>query len=155
MITLTREEAQQVLDALEDAADHIGCPDDDDAIGVARRTLRTRLAQPEPEPVAWTYDSFNWENWGEGSWQITVSQRKEREDQQPLYTAPPQRVYCLCGDGIVADDGALCGTCVAAMNAVKQEPVAWHEPGSYSNVTVYKKWAEENKWLPLYKEKNT
>ena len=33
------------------------------------------------------------------------------------------------------------------------EPVAWHEPGSYSNVTVYKKWAEENKWLPLYKER--
>ena len=32
----------------------------------------------------------------------------------------------------------------------KQEPVAWHEPGSYSNVTVYKKWAEENGWLPLY-----
>jgi hypothetical protein len=48
-ITLTSEEAQQVLDALEDAADHIGCPDDDDAIGVARRTLRARLAQPEPE----------------------------------------------------------------------------------------------------------
>jgi broad specificity phosphatase PhoE len=46
-ITLTREEAQQVLDALEDAADHIGCPDDDDAIGIARRTLRNRLAQPE------------------------------------------------------------------------------------------------------------
>ena len=33
------------------------------------------------------------------------------------------------------------------------EPVAWHEPGSYSNVTVYKKWAEENKWFPLYKER--
>jgi hypothetical protein len=46
-ITLTREEAQQVLDALEDAADHIGCPDDDDAIGIARKALRARLAQPE------------------------------------------------------------------------------------------------------------
>jgi hypothetical protein len=30
------------------------------------------------------------------------------------------------------------------------EPVAWHEPGAYGNVTVYKKWAEENGWLPLY-----
>ena len=50
-ITLTRGEAQQVLDALEDAADHIGCPDDDDAIGIARRTLRARLAQPEPEQL--------------------------------------------------------------------------------------------------------
>ena len=33
------------------------------------------------------------------------------------------------------------------------EPVAWHEPGAYSNVTVYKQWAEENGWLPLYKER--
>lgn len=30
------------------------------------------------------------------------------------------------------------------------EPVAWHEPGAYSNVTVYEKWAKENGWLPLY-----
>jgi len=32
----------------------------------------------------------------------------------------------------------------------KQEPVAWHEPGAYGNVTVYKDWAKENNWLPLY-----
>jgi hypothetical protein len=59
MITLTREEAQQVLDALEDAADHIGCPDDDDAIGVTRRTLRARLAQPEHEWQGLTDDEMN------------------------------------------------------------------------------------------------
>jgi hypothetical protein len=35
------------------------------------------------------------------------------------------------------------------------EPVAWHEPGAYGNVTVHKDWAKENGWLPLYKEKNT
>jgi hypothetical protein len=44
-----RELMQQALDALEEAADHIGCPDDDDAIGVARKALRARLAQPERE----------------------------------------------------------------------------------------------------------
>jgi hypothetical protein len=32
----------------------------------------------------------------------------------------------------------------------KQEAVAWHEPGAYGNVTVYKKWANDNGWLPLY-----
>ena len=32
----------------------------------------------------------------------------------------------------------------------EQEPVAWHEPESYSNVTIHKKWAKENGWLPLY-----
>jgi len=43
----------------------------------------------------------------------------------------------------------------ARLSAPEPEPVAWHEPGAYGNVTVYKKWAEENKWLPLYEEKNT
>ncbi len=53
--------------------------------------LRARLSAPEPEPVAWVYDKFNWESWGDGSWQITVTQNKEQDDQQPLYTAPLQR----------------------------------------------------------------
>jgi hypothetical protein len=83
MITLTREEAQQVLDALEDAADHIGCPDDDDAIGVARRTLRTRLAQPEPEPVAWY--------WSRGV-EFTIA-FEEMDGHAPLYLHPPQREW--------------------------------------------------------------
>ena len=34
-------------------------------------------------------------------------------------------VFCGCGDQIMPDDGAECGTCVTARNAVKQEPVAW------------------------------
>jgi len=55
--------------------------------------LRARLSAPEPEPVAWVYDKFNWESWGDGSWQITVTQNKEQDDQQPLYTAPPQREW--------------------------------------------------------------
>ena len=32
----------------------------------------------------------------------------------------------------------------------EQEPVAWHEPNAYGNVTVYEKWAKENGWQPLY-----
>jgi hypothetical protein len=169
MITLTREEAQQVLDALEDAADHIGCPDDDDAIGVARRTLRARLAQPEPsvEPVVkmkellevqgrdgnWNLDPYMQGMYNGMELMVALAEGRDpvfRKAPEKWLSASPQRVYCSCGDGIVPDDGALCGTCVSLKDAVKQEPVAWHEPGSYSNVTVYKKWAEENKWLPLY-----
>ena len=30
------------------------------------------------------------------------------------------------------------------------EPVAWHEPDSYGNVTTYKEWAIEHGWRPLY-----
>jgi hypothetical protein len=80
MINLTREEAQQVMDALE--AEHRWLESLNTGKTMrAIETLRNRLAQPEPEPVA------------------------------------------------------------------------WHEPGAYGNVTVYKKWAEENGWLPLYKER--
>lgn len=53
-----RELMQQALDALEEAADHVYCPGDDDAIGVARKALRARLAQPEPEPVATLFGSL-------------------------------------------------------------------------------------------------
>ena len=52
MITLTREEAQQVLDALENLASMAGAAwTTDNPI----ETLRARLAQPEPEPVAWIH----------------------------------------------------------------------------------------------------
>jgi hypothetical protein len=32
----------------------------------------------------------------------------------------------------------------------RQEPVAWHEPGAYGNVTTHKDWALANGWEPLY-----
>ena len=48
MITLTREEAQQVLDALE--AEHSAIYGTSQTVK-ATELLRARLAQPEPEPV--------------------------------------------------------------------------------------------------------
>jgi hypothetical protein len=47
-ITLTRDEAQQVLDALEDVFETENWVSYTDA----KKLLRARLAQPEPEPVA-------------------------------------------------------------------------------------------------------
>ena len=41
----------------------------------------------------------------------------------------------------------------AIEQAEKQEPVAWHEPGAYGNVTTHKDWALANGWEPLYPEK--
>ena len=52
-ITLTREEAQQVLDAFYVATTHFA--KDRNEILAAIQTLRARLAQPEPEPVADKY----------------------------------------------------------------------------------------------------
>ncbi len=93
MITLTREEAQQVLDALQCATPPTFSAKIVEDWQNAVEFLRARLSAPEPEPVAWVYDKFNWESWGDGSWQITVTQNKERDDQQPLYTVPPQREW--------------------------------------------------------------
>ena len=71
-----RELMQQALDALESdcGATKFG----------ASEALRARLAQPEPEPVAWMYNGnlheFDPSDWAEG-------------EVIPLYTAPPQREW--------------------------------------------------------------
>ncbi len=77
MITLTREEVEQLLDALNGG----GWTVKDYAVEL----LRARLAQPEPEPVAWLH-SFT----GYG-WQVVPE--KLYPTDQPLYTAPPQREW--------------------------------------------------------------
>jgi hypothetical protein len=105
MITLTREEAQQVLDALVSCS---GVPHWPSLMPVIK-TLRARLSAPEPEPVAWRH-TFNGE---EQINKLTPLYYGHHWKSEPLYTAPPQRVYCSCGDGIVANDGALCGICVS------------------------------------------
>jgi hypothetical protein len=100
-ITLTREEAQQVLDAL-----HEGLTSKEYRVLV--ETLRARLSapeipnnlpisnlkedelmyptQPEPEPVAWRK---KWE--GETKWEYYEFDRYQ--GSEPLYTALPQREW--------------------------------------------------------------
>ena len=87
-ITLTREEAQQVLDVLNDVRYRIefgqmNLSDDTDA---AIETLRARIAQPEPEPVAWM-----------------MLENK----LVPIHTAPPQREWQgLTHEEIAEESGA-------------------------------------------------
>jgi hypothetical protein len=92
VITLTREEAQQLLEVfelfLEEAEDVTTLENN------LVKMLRARLAQPEPEPVAWftedhredksatTYSKKMAGRWKEKGWPVT-----------PLYTAPPQREW--------------------------------------------------------------
>jgi hypothetical protein len=107
MITLTREEAQQVLNALEHA--QATGPIWKTPIREAKETLRARLEQPEPKPVADKY-LMEIECTKCGAKQdgiLTVNtppQRNEPEpvmlmdaplllNGQPLYTAPPQREW--------------------------------------------------------------
>jgi hypothetical protein len=84
MITLTREEAQQVLDGLR--GDNLY------AAKQARETLRARLSAPEPEPVAWAWGV----NSGAGYYTRGVGFDKTDipfAKHIPLYTAPPQREW--------------------------------------------------------------
>jgi hypothetical protein len=90
----------------------------------AIETLRARLAQPEPEPVAWEYcgalfhdkkEVFAWHERGDiGS-----------TPPKPLYSAPPQQE--------------------------KQEPVAWMNEGDIGK-TDWKVWAhgKPTATIPLY-----
>jgi hypothetical protein len=89
-ITLTREEAQSVLDALEqldgwDTAtqgDIVFDPSDE------IEALRARLAQPEPEPVAvWELQEDGWDTIADRDWVESLPIGTK------LYTAPPQREW--------------------------------------------------------------
>jgi hypothetical protein len=95
-ITLTREEAQQVLDALE--YNQANWQGKDKAI----KTFRARLSQCErcgeknpaeihtctpKEPVAWLIEFEN------GEQELHFVEQAVGETQIPLYTAPPQREW--------------------------------------------------------------
>jgi hypothetical protein len=88
MITLTREEAQQVLDVLKDinklsvGVNAIFLPAEIDEV---METLRTELTKPEPEPVAWTVGGLITD------FSRDFSAYKTKTYTQPLYTTPPQR----------------------------------------------------------------
>jgi hypothetical protein len=79
-ITLTREEAQQVLDAFTKLM-HEGLYNPAEK---AIELLRARLSAPEPEPVAWFEQSES------GEWFLAYT-FNSKANTKPLYTAPPQR----------------------------------------------------------------
>jgi hypothetical protein len=87
-ITLTREEAQQVLDALEKISMG-GHPDwANDVIPI----LRAQLSQPEPEPIAWAWGV----NSGAGYYTRGIGFDKTDipfAKHIPLYATPPQRDF--------------------------------------------------------------
>ena len=92
MITLTREEAQQLLEVfelfLEEAEDVTTLENN------LVKMLRTRLAQPEPEPVATV-----WVQAGDIQSQI----RPGLPPGTKLYTAPPQREWQGLTDDEIID----------------------------------------------------
>ncbi len=100
MITLTREEAQQVLDALEEAQSYTSCetwsPSMTEELRKQEKTLRAKIAQPEPKPSAWAvqegvnlHDVFLFEDEADEMCHLKGDHAKAI----PLYTAPPQREW--------------------------------------------------------------
>jgi hypothetical protein len=93
-ITLTREEAQQVLDALERCYDVIDWPADGETPqDDAAKLLRARLSapEPEPEPAAWAMPRPD-------GLLLDIITPEEHESYggeytTPLYTAQPQREW--------------------------------------------------------------
>ncbi len=86
MITLTKKEAQQVLSELEGEIPFYSENDcsTPEWITDAIELLRARLAQPEPEPVAWTVGGLITD------FSRDFSAYKTKTYTRPLYTAPPQ-----------------------------------------------------------------
>jgi hypothetical protein len=86
------------------------------------------------KPVAWmSVDCV-------GDRYLHFSKPLDNDPVQPLYTAP-----------VHASD--ISAERVDEKAKLKHEPVAWHEPGAYGNVTTHKDWALANGWEPLYKER--
>lgn len=82
-ITLTREEAQQVLDVIE--RNSVGTPRRE-----ASELLRARLAQPEPEPHGYLWFTRYMEQ------RFTHRKPEELErigEVTPVFAAPPQREW--------------------------------------------------------------
>ena len=102
-----RELMQQALDALvevEQTLKQISAFKIYPKYYEAIEALRARLAQPEQQHS---------EQW----WKHEVSNAYAEGYEKG-------RVMCGCGDQIMPDDGAECGNCVTARNAVKPQPVA-------------------------------
>jgi hypothetical protein len=94
MITLTREEAQNVLNLLILWLDEQEEPDTETAVEL----LRAKLSEPEPKPVAYlVYDR------GASSQHLAFDDElgdMDGCDIEPLYTAPPQREW----QGLTVDE---------------------------------------------------
>jgi hypothetical protein len=83
MITLTREEARQVLDALERCYDVIDWPADGETPqDDAAKLLRARLSEPKPEPTGFIRTLVKVHADGTETW-----------TEEAFYTAPLQREW--------------------------------------------------------------
>ncbi len=114
-----QELMQQALDALEK---HVLEYETAEA-------LRARLAQPEPEPVAWIHPEWNTYT------RAPAMSITKKEDWIPLYTAPPQREWQGLTDEEIKAIRVSCG-----------DPLALHIEFARA---IEAKLKEKNTWLTM------
>ena len=78
---------QQALEALEMEATRTPIPE----TAAAMAALRARLAEPEPEPVAWRYWKDKFACWEYSDMRVEFPAVPAGTEMHPLYTAPPAR----------------------------------------------------------------
>jgi hypothetical protein len=97
-MTDLRKAAEMALDALESwQKTCLDCGRGSEELGRATKpikALRDRLAQPEPEPVAW----FQVEKDADGTNRYIQVDEIDAEFYVPLYTAPPKREWVSIPD---------------------------------------------------------
>lgn len=124
-----RELMRQAVVALDLAMLHGEYPKDTDIfreISNTANALSARLAQPEPEPCA-ACSGRGWYTCGASDMRLKCPECKGKK------AAPPKRVYCSCGDGIVPDDGALCGICVSLKKMREWQGLTDEDVGTVSD----------------------
>ena len=85
-ITLTREEAEKMLHYMDDGGTYT------DDYGKLIETLRARLSEPEPEPVAWGIANTR-PTEKQSLMMVMLDEPEPSHMVVPLYTAPPQREW--------------------------------------------------------------
>ena len=133
-ITLTREEAQQVLDALEGVKDMAW--DSDTVTGRKLiETLRAKLSEPEPEPVAWMYINKM------GGRQVSLMEPPQelKKDYYALYMAQPNPQLAQRNGNCL-----LTGVCAAEGHRItkeklNQKPVVWMYQDKSTNEVRFQK----------------
>jgi hypothetical protein len=135
-----------VVTSSNDPKDFGGVVDGGEPARQAITALRQAIAEAEKqEPVGYLYDWLNPDDRDEviRDWfaeSMYVIEKDKGFNVRPLYDAP---VHAVDISQERVDETAK----------RKHEPVAWHEPGAYGNVTTHKDWALANGWEPLYKER--
>lgn len=141
-ITLTRDEAQQVLDALQCATPPTFSAKIVEDWQSAVEFLRARLSAPEPEPVAWVpVHPKNGPLWS----MTTDAPSPERLPNYSLMSLYPAPLSTPDSANRSADSaGAFCN----------QEPVAWLHRFIEHGISIGKKPVDLDKypdrWMPVY-----